>query len=670
MTNATPSVAIASGTYASSVEGVAAIADSADVIVYLPLNASGDYVAAANAVDYEIKHITGKQLKNTANQMDGDLLNSATLGVFSSAVDNLKRSTVIAVEVKDADLWNRLDNLRSDNHYGMITGAAEDRGSTIAFPFVTEEFDGIITVIADKNNTNGYTKGTILGYSEITQDDNGNYVIKDANPVNDAIPASITAWNDDTIEVNNATELDRSDFNTEVYTATTNGTIEKVADGEPNDLDDGRINILYLPNSFAFIDMNEIIGQRYATLAVDYTDVDNTAGTALNSDLIRSMQWKNASTGETWDGMELTTIYANARVNLSITSAAAGTLTVTDDSTNATLATYTFTGANQTLSNTFTVADNITFNWNASNEGESTQGNFTFKSENATLLKVTGARVTSGNEVQFTLEVDPSVDTTKLAYDWAVKVNGVEVDQDTVPAGSYAASVTTSSADVNQNDKITIELTNIAVTGMSATATESQINEALENTTTLYVAKLPAGTYNVPTGKTLNATGTITANAVINAGAGATVDMTGATVDPGAKITIDKAATSVTLPNGVVLDGNGLTADCTLTITANSNTGIDVVIPRNGTVTIADSQALTLGATDTLKLEAGAKLVGGTSSTVVVATAGQITGITNLYAGVSASAAVQETAAVGTYTWQASGITASSDGTGWFRSAP
>lgn len=118
------------------------------------------------------------------------------------------------------------------------------------------------------------------------------------------------------------------------------------------------------------------------------------------------------------------------------------------------------------------------------------------------------------------------------------------------------------------------------------------------------------------------------------------------------------------------MDNSKLTADCTLTITANNNDGIDVVIPRNGTVTIADGGALTLGADDTLKLEAGAKLVGGTSSTVVVATAGQITGITNLYAGASEGVAIQETAAVGTYTWKASGISASSDGTGWFRSNP
>ena len=376
----------ADGDYADAVSNVAAIADSADVILYLPringvkVNINDNGADAANINGYEIKHITGKQLKSNAT-LDGATLDAEVLGVFSSSVNNLKRASVIAV-LYTGDNWaGDTGNLRSDAHYGLITGDVKDLGSTISFNLATEEYEDIVTVVADENNTRGFGKGVIIGYSEIEQDDNGNNIIKDAKIVDDAKIGTITAWNNDTIELYSYTdgrtiELDRGDFNTEVYTYTENNNIIKDAAGEPNDLDDGRVNILYWENSFAFIDANEIIGQKYANQPVVYTGVLDSDG-KINSALIRSMEWENASTGETWDGIALQSIYDHANMNLGVTSNRAGVLRVFVDGDLA--ATYEFTNAGQKIEKSFVVDGRVTMSWNQNADGSAQIDNITIR---------------------------------------------------------------------------------------------------------------------------------------------------------------------------------------------------------------------------------------------------------------------------------------------------
>ena len=479
--------AIAAGDYADAVSNVAAIADSADVILYMPIDESEgtDSVdilttGAANIDAYEIKHITGKQLKSNAT-LDGATLDPDVLGVFSSSVNNLKRASVIAVRYTGNN-WDRdTGNLRSDAHYGLITGDVKDLGSTISFELATEEYENLVTVIADENNTRGFVKGTIIGYSEIEQDENNNNIIKDAKIVNpdDVSIGSITAWNDDTIEVDNpvtdtTVELDRDAFNTEVYTYTENNKIIKDAAGEPNDLDDGRINILYLEDSFAFIDANEIIGQVYADRAVDYSDI--MRDDKIDSNLISSMEWENASTGETWDDNDLTGIYNNARMNLSVEAATAGTLTVMVDGHADPVATYEFTYRGQKLERTFVVDGNVELLWNAGDVSTG-DGNvrFVVKGDEYGVIDVDAleGRINNDGTVSVRIATSDVVNGTYVeggkltalaSYDWTITdENGYQLrtkDND----NRVNTNFTTVDLGVSQSEIVTFTIDNIQPT--------------------------------------------------------------------------------------------------------------------------------------------------------------------------------------------------------------
>ena len=65
-----------------------------------------------------------------------------------------------------------------------------------------------------------------------------------------------------------------------------------------------RTNILYVKDSFAIIDSNEIVGQVYAPNTVKYTGVDD--------DSVASLQWTNPSTGETRDYVDMKQAYTNS----------------------------------------------------------------------------------------------------------------------------------------------------------------------------------------------------------------------------------------------------------------------------------------------------------------------------------------------------------------------
>ena len=494
--------AIAAGDYADAVSNVAAIADSADVILYMPIDESEgtDSVdilttGAANIDAYEIKHITGKQLKSNAT-LDGATLDPDVLGVFSSSVNNLKRASVIAVRYTGNN-WDRdTGNLRSDAHYGLITGDVKDLGSTISFKLATEEYEDIVTVVADENNTRGFGKGVIIGYSEIEQDDNGNNIIKDAKIVDDAKIGTITAWNNDTIELYSYTdgrtiELDRGDFTTEAYTYSENNNIIKDAAGEPNDLDDGRVNILYWEDSFAFIDANEIIGQEYANQPVVYTGVLDSDG-KINSALIRSMEWENASTGETWDGIALQSIYDHANMNLGVTSNRAGVLRVFVDGDLA--ATYEFTNAGQKIEKSFVVDGRVTMSWNQNADGSA-------QIDNITIRLADGVSADGFDVESFKTSIDRSGNLTisiplKDGITRYTTVNDVYVDGIPTGDGMGQASIRggeqvwTKSLNIDTANEVEIVFTDVAVTyddfgfaadGMNidVTTNDSDINYAL-----------------------------------------------------------------------------------------------------------------------------------------------------------------------------------------------
>ncbi|MCI5689712.1 MAG: hypothetical protein MR286_02295 [Clostridiales bacterium] len=303
------------------ITGVAEIADTADVILYAALDADGNDAAANNAEKYEIKHITGKQLKNNVKKLNGTSLEKNILGVFSSDVSGLKRASVVAVEFKgNRTAWNNATSgLFSNNHYGFIVSKPVNKDNGIEFQMFTDDANkDAVTVWADKTNANNFAKGTVIGYTNIKEVD-GKNVIVDAEKVK-ATPDTIADVKDDnSVIVVNSTEMDLDDFNTVIYTNSYNDTITKTVNGTPDEAKDGRTNILYAADSFAIIDSNEIVGQVYASHAV----TDTTGLTDLSS-----IQWTNATTGETWAAGERAKIYNNAVMNLSITAKNACKVTV------------------------------------------------------------------------------------------------------------------------------------------------------------------------------------------------------------------------------------------------------------------------------------------------------------------------------------------------------
>ena len=278
-------------------------------------------------------------------------------------------------------------------------------------------------------------------------------------------------------------------------------------------------------------------------------------------------------------------------------------------------------------------------------------GNFTFVSSEPSKVKVTRASVTPSNEVRFIIELG-GLDLSKTSFDWKVTADGFPAASGTVTngAGVTDMSITTSGADVSADQEITISISNIVVTGTSADATAEQINAVLENATAdVTLGTIPAGTINIPEGKHVNAMNSnINKDAVINVGKDAVINLTGANVAEGAQIKIDKDAERVNLPNGTALSSSVFTADCTLTLAANADGGVTVIVPANGEVTLASN--FTLSAVDKIQLGKDAVLAGTGSNTLAVTAAGSITGdINNFYD--NAGTTKLNTVDAGNYTW-------------------
>ena len=328
------------GDPATTFNGVT-IDDDADVIVY---------ASNASAFNTSVKHITGKQLKSAANGLvigtterdpsgapavENGNIQEASLGGFISEVDGFDRATVIAVKYlsKDGEFGGNMSNLESNSNYGYIVSGAVKVSEGIRFDMITADSDDVVTVIADKNTTTGFDKGAVIGYSSITQGENDKFatvndptVIKDINNGGNLIADTITATNgSDKVSTNNDTEMDLDDFTTVIFTNSYAGDIEKVVDGSPRKAKDGRINILYIEDEVAIIDANQIVGDVYADNTVTATGFANGA----------SIQWTDATTGETWADSERGA-YDNAVLNVSITTKTDGKVTLTNNGTTKT----------------------------------------------------------------------------------------------------------------------------------------------------------------------------------------------------------------------------------------------------------------------------------------------------------------------------------------------
>ena len=128
------------------------------------------------------KVITGKQLKSIA------LSNITASGInyFYSKVDGLDRATIAAVAY--AGTWSDTDNFDTQDNYGYITSDAYTSASGyITFGLWTGAEQKTVTF---KSGTPGnFTKGTVIGYSSIDE----NNVISDVNAINMAAGALVGA---------------------------------------------------------------------------------------------------------------------------------------------------------------------------------------------------------------------------------------------------------------------------------------------------------------------------------------------------------------------------------------------------------------------------------------------------------------------------------------------
>lgn len=211
--------------------------------------------------------------------------------------------------------------------------------------------------------------------------------------------------------------------------------------------------------------------------------------------------------------------------------------------------------------------------------GTTTSGNFTFTTENKSILNISSARDNSNGSVTFNLATGSNVNTAKLFYTWTVSVGNTMIDSATVAEGYFKDTVTVKDVAPKDGEQVTIALTGIKATGASENATADDINNLLtQENATVTVTKVPAGEIKGP--------------------ADATLDLSKATsVETGATVNVAKDGT-ITLPNGQTLSK----VTCDLKLQANEDKGVDVTV--GGTI----STDLKIGKTDKVILQNGAEV--------------------------------------------------------------
>ncbi|BFL38411.1 S-layer homology domain-containing protein [Agathobaculum massiliense] len=302
------------------------ISDSADVIVWT----TDSHGTPANTTKADIKHITGKQLKALVSDgtldVDGSSNNlyQATLGYFTSDVDGLNRASVIAVEFNgNGSLGTTFDNISSNANYGFITkDAVKLSNGNIKFTVWTGAEN--VEVVAEKSRENDFTKGTIVGYTAINDED-GNKVMTDAVAITSGVTAgSITSVNSKGTTIESSTinlpYEDLDDYSTVLYvdskagTGLEDGVATKANSQKVNGTTYYATNLLVYGGEVIVIDVNEIAGKRYGA----YT-LPSISG-------LSDVQWLNTRTNDTDEGAA----YEGAIMQLSFYADKDGTLTLTN----------------------------------------------------------------------------------------------------------------------------------------------------------------------------------------------------------------------------------------------------------------------------------------------------------------------------------------------------
>ena len=137
------------------------IDNSAEVLVYEINGDEADFVS-----------MTGRQFKNLTRAQKGTLeIDNVT--AFYGDVDGLTRIAALAIESTDI---SGMDNSTTSNYYGVITSTVR-RTSNNRLTYTLWTEDGERNVIEDVRNAGMRAKGVVIGYDELTQNDDETWTI-------------------------------------------------------------------------------------------------------------------------------------------------------------------------------------------------------------------------------------------------------------------------------------------------------------------------------------------------------------------------------------------------------------------------------------------------------------------------------------------------------------
>lgn len=181
-----------------------------------------------------------------------------------------------------------------------------------------------------------------------------------------------------------------------------------------------------------------------------------------------------------------------------------------------------------------------------------------------------------------TVAFDVPKGTTDVTIDFEAKVSGIVADSGTKSISGITGTQASFTIDLSKvpaasKDDVTLSLSKLVYTAFSGDASATTINEALKQKD----AKVKVGA--------------LSKDDAIEVPQGATLDLTSATIEAGAKVSV-AAGGSITLPNGTKVEKTTSALD----LTANANNGVDVAV--SGSLT----SAAKLGANDKLVLLNGA----------------------------------------------------------------
>ena len=452
------------------------IDDNADVIVF----ADDKDNPGTNT---SVKHITGKQLKSVANALNltanddstinRTLIRNTAIGGFVSEVDGFDRATVLAVRYNSADgeFGLNMSGLESNSNYGFIISDAVKVDGGIRFDMITADSDTPVTVIADRNTVAGFDKGCVVGYSSLTEIENSEFmsindptIIGMGDGTNGILAASISATNGtDKVTAGGYSEMDLDNFTTVIYTNSYANTIDKVVDGSPRKASDGRTNILFINGEVAIIDANQIVGDVYTDNTVTATGFANSA----------SVQWTDATTGETWAKSERGA-YDNAVLNVSITTKTSGTVTLTN---NGVSKTYDIEANKPLKIEGIIVAGDIELVYGGGSDSTD-RGNITITTDNKNGLTASKVATSVDGDGDLTIAVQIPQGAANISADVAVTIDTIPVSAVRNAAAGGYVTWTVTGRKIAPSNNVVVDVSNLLV-NYGAAATVADIQAAL-----------------------------------------------------------------------------------------------------------------------------------------------------------------------------------------------